>query len=144
MPDSQAERARRSRAHKAGDHSLCTGRCAVVRAGSSPTSNGVPTEAGPIGSAVDAYVASLRLEDSDARSVMAACARRLAEAFDASPNRDIPAVSRELRTSLSWLAEAEDAGNQLDEIRSRRLLRRTTSILSQVDAERLRIGDDDA
>jgi hypothetical protein len=75
---------------------------------------------------------------------MAQCCRKLAEAFDTSPGRDIPAVSRELRTSLSWLSEAGDAEDQLAEIRSRRLLRRTTSILAQVDAERSRIGDDGA
>lgn len=113
----------------------------MVRAAGSDSmsaSYGVPAGTGPIGSAVDAYVTSLRLDDSDARSVMAACARRLAEVFDASPGRDIPAVSRELRTSLSWLSEAGGAEDQLAEIRSRRLLRRTTSILAEVDAERSR------
>jgi hypothetical protein len=140
MPDSQAQRARRSRAHRAGDHSLCTGRCAVVRAAAGGSSrNGVPDSTGPVSASVNAYVESLRLDDSDARSVMAACARRLAEAFDGSPNRDIPAVSRELRTSLSWLAQAEEAGNALDEIRSRRLLRRTNLILDQVDMERAQV-----
>ena len=140
MPDSPAERPRRSRAHKAGDHSLCTGRCPVVPASAGgAASNGVPVETGPIGSAVDAYVTSLRLDGSDARTVMASCCRRLAEAFDGSTNRDIPAVSRELRTSLQWLAEAGDANDQLAEIRSRRLLRRTNSILDQVDTERSQV-----
>ena len=143
MPDSQAERARRSRAHRTGDHSLCTGRCAVVRA-SAGGSNGVPDQAGPIGLAVEAYVGSLYLGDSDARNVMAQCCRKLAEAFDSAAGRDMPSVSKELRTSLSWLSEAGDAEDQLAEIRSRRLLRRTTSILADVDRQRSRIGDDGA
>lgn len=102
-------------------------------------SNGVPDSTGPVSASVDAYVESLRLDGSDARSVMAACARRLAEAFDGSPNRDIPAASRELRTSLQWLADARDANDQLAEMRSHRLLRRTNSILDRVDMDRAQV-----
>ena len=137
MPDSQAERARRSRAHRGGDHSLCTGRCVVVRA-SAGGSNGLPAETGPISVSVDAYVSSLHLGDSDAKNVMAQCCRKLAEAFDSAAGRDMPSVSKELRTSLSWLSEARDAEDQLAEIRSRRLLRRTTGILAEVDRQRAR------
>jgi hypothetical protein len=138
MPDSPAERARRSRAHKAGDHSGCTGRCPVVRAAGRAESNGVPVGVGPIEDAVGLYVESLKLPGDDSRSVMAVCARRLAQAFDAAPGREIPSLSRELRTSLAWLAEAGDAGDVLDEIRSQRLLRLTNSILSEVDAKQSR------
>jgi hypothetical protein len=81
-------------------------------------------------------VESLRLDGSDARAVMAQCGQRLAQAFDTVPTRDIPSVSRELRTSLSWLAEAAAGVDGLAEIRSRRLLHRTDSILSEVDRQR--------
>jgi hypothetical protein len=138
VPDSAAERNRRSRLHRAGDHSAWTSRCAVVRAAGGPGLNGVPAGAGPIGEAVDAYVSSLHLSDGDSRSVMAACARRLAQVFDTAPGREIPSLSRELQTSLAWLAEAGDAGEKLDEIRSQRLLRLTNSILSEVDAKQSR------
>jgi hypothetical protein len=143
MPDSPAERARRSRAHKAGDHSSCTGRCAVVRAAGDPTQNGVPASDGPVASTVTAYVESLHLDGGDARTVMASCALRLAQAFDSAPGREIPSLSRELRLSLQWLSEAGDAGDKLDEIRSRRLLRLTDSVLARAASQPPWPGDDD-
>ena len=141
MADSAVIRNRRARAHARGDHSMCTSRCAVARGaglGSMPPSNGDPAEPGPIGAAVDAYVSSLNLGGSDAKNVMAQCCLKLAAAFDSAAGRDMPSVSRELRTSLSWLADAGGAEDQLAEIRSRRLKRRTESILAEVDRQRAR------
>lgn len=86
MADSTALRVRRTRAHKAGDHSLCT-RCSVVRG-----------ESGP-----QAPVAVLRPRPAkfDPQAEMRALAERLAAAHEAEPANAL--IARELRMTLAEL-----------------------------------------
>lgn len=88
MADSTALRVRRSRAHKAGDHSLCR-RCAAVR-GESPVTEGlVSLPAPPDGPAFDATAEMRRL------------ASRLVLAHTAEPSNSL--LARELRMTLAEL-----------------------------------------
>ena len=88
MADSTALRVRRSRAHKAGDHSLCR-RCAVVR-GESRVPEGL--------------VSLPRLPDGlpfDATAEMRHLAARLVLAHAAEPSNAL--LARELRMTLAEL-----------------------------------------
>ena len=75
MPDSGALRVRRSRAHKAGDHSLCR-RCAALKLAAPVTST----------------------EVTDAASELRQLAARMAEAHRADPGNAI--LGAELRKTL--------------------------------------------
>ena len=98
MADSTALRVRRSRAHKAGDHSLCR-RCAVVRGEAKPPQ------------------AVLRLPDVDPAenldpvAEMRALAARLASAHEAEPSNSL--LARELRMTLAELTP-KDTGKAAD------------------------------
>lgn len=89
MADSGALRVRRSKAHKAGDHSLCR-RCAAVR----PQLETLPP-------APDGEVTDAQLE-------MRQLAWRLAGAHRADPANAI--VARELRMTLQALGAKADDG----------------------------------
>ena len=80
MADSTALRVRRSRAHKAGDHSLCR-RCAVLRADPAAVTSAVP---------VTDAMAGLRL-----------LAGQLAAAYGADTGNAL--LARELRMTLQAL-----------------------------------------
>lgn len=84
MADPPALRMRRSRAHKAGDHSLCTSRCAVVSGSAAPS--GV-TQARPV---------------ADPVAEMRQLAGTLAQAYKADPGNAL--LARELRMTLQALA----------------------------------------
>lgn len=126
MTDSDsALRSKRYRAHKRGDHRLCDpSRCRARRVAESTAvafgEDGYePTETAT--QAVDALVGALAFSEDDPRSVMAVIARRLAVAFDEAPTA---AIARELRGTVAWLAERpNEAADQLDELRARRLVR---------------------
>jgi hypothetical protein len=80
VADSGALRVRRSRAHKAGDHSLCRGSCATLSL------------------AAPAAVADAPDEVTDARAEMRQLAYRMAEAHRADPGNAI--LGAELRKTL--------------------------------------------
>ena len=82
MADSEALRARRSRAHKAGDHSLCR-RCAAAHGGGGPLVSLPAPAPGP---------------KFDATAEMRALAERMAEAHRADPANAI--LGAELRKTL--------------------------------------------
>ena len=88
MADSEALRARRHRAHRAGDHSLCR-RCAVVRGESVTPAALVSLPAPPDGPAFDATAEMRRL------------AGRLVLAHTAEPSNSL--LARELRMTLAEL-----------------------------------------
>ena len=83
MADSGALRVRRSRMHKAGDHSLCV-RCAVIRADMP-----VPEGVAPV---------------ADAEAELRALAGTLAVAYRAQPDNAL--LARELRMTLQALLPA--------------------------------------
>ena len=99
MADSGALRVRRSRAHKAGDHSLCR-RCAAVRQSLPDGTPDLPAAPGG--------------EVTDAPAEMRRLAFRLAVAHEADPANAM--VARELRMTLQALgAKADDGLGELYE-----------------------------
>src|SRR5216684_3506895 len=126
-PDSAALRARRSRRHRAGDHSLCVaGRCA--ESGSPVPAAVAGAEPGGVLAAVTALVASLALpEKPGPRHVLAALALRLAAQADWPGADSAPAaVARELRAVLGEMfpAGTPRADDKLDDLAARRRRRR--------------------
>lgn len=98
MADPVALRVRRSRLHKAGDHSLCK-RCAVVRGEGAPL----------------APVRGLPPARLDAAAELRALAARLAAAHERDPANAL--LARELRATLLAIPEERPAGNVMDELR---------------------------
>lgn len=142
MPDSAAERKRRSRAHGRGDHSLClVDRCRDATASPEPAVSERPVEApvqlvddefrGGIELAVQAYVESLSYAQGDPRSILGTIAIRLAKRVDDSGA--VPAAVRELRVLLAQLTEVPNGpAGQVDEIRVQRALRRLDALITNV------------
>jgi hypothetical protein len=144
MADTPAERMRRSRLHKRGDHSLCLARsCPEVgvftaAAVNATTPAAVPTPApevdgerrpGGIETAVVAFVASLPYRDPDPRALLGMIAVRLAQRVDETGA--LPAAVRELRVLLVQLVEVPNGpSGVVDEIRLRSAQRRLDSILA--------------
>jgi len=131
MPDDAAARKRRSRAHKAGDHTLCLpGRCAAAVAPDTPVAEVAPPDGaglpGAVVAAVEEWADALVLQPGDPRGPLLAAARTLAGHLD--DGRDPAAIGRELRTVVAWIAEA-DQGDQLDELRAARASRRVDLLL---------------
>jgi hypothetical protein len=96
MADSGALRARRARAHKAGDHHLCKGSCAKAQAVAVIPVDFTPVQGGNV----------------DVRASLAALARRLEAAHEAEP--DNAAVARELRATLLTLGAGP--GRRMDAV----------------------------
>src|SRR6266542_2026255 len=140
MPDSSAERKRRSRAHGRGDHSLClVERCRDALASPEPDVTELLPDApaqpigladefrGGIEVAVQAYVESLGYAQGDPRSILGTIAIRLAKRVDDSGA--VPAAVRELRVLLAQLTEVPNGpAGQVDEIRVQRALRRLDAL----------------
>lgn len=144
-----AERQRRSRAHRRGDHSLCDpARCdgtlaagvtapavAAVTpplAASEPPAGEPPPEPGPIETMAEAYVDALPYPDGDPRRMLGQLAVTLARRVDL--DGAVPASVRELRTLLSQLVEVPNQQSGLvDELRLRRAHRRLDAILARAD-----------
>jgi hypothetical protein len=124
MADDAATRVRRSRKHRAGDHSLClAGRCGAV------TAPEVDGELGAVEEAVLDMAGALHLQGGDPRLPIVASARRLAGALDVAPVSQLAGLARELRCQMGWLAEAQVHGDQVDEMRARRAARRLKLLL---------------
>ncbi len=92
MADPPSLRMRRSRAHKAGDHSLCK-RCVVVRA-----------DPGVVAAAVPVV---------DARTGLQVLAGQLTAAYGADPANAL--LARELRMTLQTLLEPGSVDGELAE-----------------------------
>lgn len=101
MADSTALRVRRSRAHKAGDHSLCRS-CAVVRGEARP-----PQAVPSLPASPDLDLA----ENLDPLAEMRRLAARLALAHEAEPSNAL--LARELRMTLIELTP-KDTGKAAD------------------------------
>ncbi|MBC2907587.1 hypothetical protein [Streptomyces cupreus] len=131
--DSDALRARRYRAHKHGDHRLCSpDRCFGVRADNDDGDH-PPAATARISDAVRDYVAALpEGTDDGARAVLAQVAVRLAAAMDgARLGPGLGVLSRELRAVVGALGEAEqpDSYAALDDLKAKRAQRRVTLLL---------------
>jgi hypothetical protein len=141
---SAAERQRRSRKHKAGDHSSCDPkRCDALAPASADVTPAVTTPpvtpsvtpppadeaAGGIETATTAYVQTLQLAPGDPRAILGQIAVQLAKRVDGSGA--LPAAVRELRVLLAQLAEVpgQPAG-PVDELRVRRAQRRLDQMLA--------------
>lgn len=147
MADSAADRQRRSRAHKRGDHSLCDpDRCRDARRAGvppKPAPEPVPVvepapgpvfvDAAPPGGievAVAAYVATLGYKPGDPRSILGTIAVRLAKRVDDSGA--LPAAVRELRVLLAQIGEVPNGeAGPVDETRLKREERRIAALLAQ-------------
>jgi hypothetical protein len=92
LADSGALRVRRSRAHKAGDHSLCR-RCAAVRNGEVPPSDLAAVPDGPEGRESPAF---------DPAAELRHLAERMISAHEADPSNAI--LGAELRKTLVEIA----------------------------------------
>lgn len=137
MPDDATTRKRRSRAHKAGDHSLCLpGRCSAAVAPEAPAPAPEPVsepsaaaDLGAVATSIAAWADALKVTEDDPRAPLLAAARTLAGHLD--DGRDPAAIGRELRTVVAWIADA-DQGDELDELRARRAGRRVEGLLRNV------------
>ena len=131
---------RRVRAHKRGNHALCTAKtCPETMAAAAPV---VPVAAAPAASAPDgerrpggietavvAFVESLPYRDPDPRALLGMIAVRLAQRVDETGA--LPAAVRELRVLLVQLVEVPNGpAGVVDEIRLRSAQRRLDSILA--------------
>lgn len=154
MATSPAERQRRSRAHKRGDHSLCDPskcrgdvaapalqrtRTPAAAPVSAPPALPVPDlpvadpeerQAGPIEQAVTAYVVKLGFDEDDPRGILGAICVRIAQRIDEGGAQ--AAAIKELRGMLAQITEVpnQEAG-PVDEVRLRRSLRRLDQILAK-------------
>ena len=99
MADSGALRTRRSRAHAAGDHSLCK-RCAAVRSGP-PSPGTLPKPPAPPRAV-------------DAKAELKELAARLVAAHEADPGNAL--LARELRLTLQALAQGGKPADDLEEL----------------------------
>ena len=99
MADSEALRARRARAHRAGDHSLCR-RCPAVRGEAE-----VPRIVVPVPPLADAA-------EFDAPAEMRALAVRLAAAHESEPSN--APLARELRMTLAELMPKKNGQQDAD------------------------------
>jgi hypothetical protein len=93
-----------------------------------------PPEVGPVEAAWQLYASSLSAPDNDPRSVIVACAMRLAQALDRAGDRELPGVAREFRTYVAYAATFGQEADQLDVLRAKRALSRVDSVLSAVEA----------
>ncbi len=151
MADSGALRARRSRLHAKGDHSLCDPqRCNDVTGapGALPAPASSPPVAlvrmpaelpvepaervpGGIETMARAFVDTLPYAKDDPRHLIGELAVLLAQRVD--DDGAVPAAVRELRTLLVQLAEAPNGpAGTVDELRLRRAQRRLDGMLAQV------------
>lgn len=154
MADSPADRAKRYRAHKRGDHRLCDpSRCrpTATVTPAAPVTPAVPvtpaetpalleavtpdlgedTDRDGIETVVRAYVDTLGHPAGDPRAILGEIAVRLARRVDQSGA--LPAAVRELRVLLAQLAD-NPAGppGKVDDIRVQRAQRRLDSLLANV------------
>lgn len=151
MSSSDAERMRRVRAHKKGDHSLCTGKtCPAVReeaavsiaAGTASQPSAVADlapmasipppdgDAGQIELAVRAYVAALPYRGNDPRALLCLIAVQLARRVDETGA--VPAAVRELRVLLQQLTENPNGpAGPVDEVRLRSAQRTLDAIIAR-------------
>jgi hypothetical protein len=137
-----AQRMRRVRAHKKGDHSLCTPKTCpeTMQAGAEATTAraAAPTPAvqldgdrvpGGIETAVLAFVAALPYQSPDPRALLAQIAVRLAQRVDETGA--LPAAVRELRVLLVQLTEIPNGpSGVVDEVRLRAAQRKLDNILA--------------
>jgi hypothetical protein len=129
-PDDGALRVRRSRRHRAGDHSLCLpGRCADLRrleAAQAALDVPAAERERSLADIVGELVAALTLGDAtDVRHALAATALRVARQMDAT-GASAPLV-REMRVTLHALAgpvPADAEPDFVDVLRAKRALRR--------------------
>ncbi|HET8642955.1 MAG TPA: hypothetical protein VFM37_13535 [Pseudonocardiaceae bacterium] len=147
-----AERQRRSRAHKRGEHGLCDPARCDARAGvTRPVDAGAsvtpavttpaaaaaaepdpvaPHRPGEIETEVAEFVAQLQFDDGDPRRVLARIAVMLARKVDAA-SATAGAV-RELTVLLGQLAEIpEQPAGPLDGIRARKATRRINQLVQR-------------
>ena len=83
---------------------------------------------GPGVEALQAFLAVVRFDEGDPRSVTAVVAVRLAAVLDERP--EAVSVARELRGHLAALAEhSTEAANMVDDLRARRAARRVDSLI---------------
>lgn len=131
MADTAAERVRRSRAHKKGDHTLCLqGRCPDAAGGTSAHVAAAPSaNPGGIEQMAAAFVESLPYPEDDPRWILGQLAIELAKRVD--DDGAVPATVRELRTLLVQLAEIPNqSAGQVDELRLQRARRRLDGLLA--------------
>lgn len=131
-----AARMRRVRAHKKGDHQLCTPKTCDVAldAVRAPVQAEPPPDPGDrapggIERAVVAFVATLPYQSPDPRALMAEIAVRVAQRVDETGA--MPAAVRELRTMLSQLVEVPNQpSGQVDVLRLQTAQRHLDQILA--------------
>ncbi len=141
VPSADAQRMRRVRAHKKGDHSLCTPKTCpeAMAAGAAVVAPPAPVQAGAsdgeartpggIETAVRAFVETLPYREPDPRALLGHIAVRLAQRVDETGA--LPAAVRELRVLLVQLTEVPSGpAGPVDEVRLRAAQRRLDSILA--------------
>jgi hypothetical protein len=115
-----AERQRRSRAHRAGDHSLCDSARCLAAGARRPLP---PSEPGSVLASVQAFAAEMRMQDGDPRMIVLRCALALAAAIDEG-KAPLAANIRALQGLSKWMEEWRAKADLVDEERAHMLVRR--------------------
>lgn len=128
-----AQRMRRLRACRSGDHSQCSPRTCQALRPEAPLQGGAGPSEGSLAAAVGEMVAALKFEDTDPRRFMATVAVRLAARIDEAPSA---ALVREFRQVLKDLAEPERPAEVFDAQALHRAWRRFDAVLAGVESDR--------
>lgn len=129
MADSDAERQRRARAHRRGDHTSCDPVRCAARAAPVRVVEGGPGPGGPVETAVLLWTETLDIADVDPRRPLVAAALALSRAVDQAAPGQLPPLVRELRMLTGWMSEFEQQADELDKIRAEVAHRRVTTLL---------------
>lgn len=129
MADSAADRSRRARAHRRGDHSLCDPVRCAARAAPVRVVEGGPGPGEGVETAVLLWTEMLDIGDVDPRRPLVSAALALGRAVDQAGPGQLPALVRELRMFVGWMSEFEREADELDKIRARVAQKRVVSLL---------------
>jgi len=120
-----ADRQRKSRAHRAADHRLCDPRtCDAVK-------GDVGSE--PLGSTaveMELWADALAIPVGDVRRPLVECALVLADMVDR--RQGMPGSARELAQIVGYISEFQDQASRVDEIRAQRAQRRVTMLVKNI------------
>ena len=132
LPMTPAERQRRSRAHRSGDHSCCDPRrCSALRAPLLvPTGQDEPG-LGSTTVEMQAWADALKIPEGDVRRPMIEAALQLARMIDRGAG--MPTAARHFSLVVSHIADMSDPGDVVDEIRSRMHARRVGMLAQAVE-----------
>ena len=132
QPLTPAERQRRSRAHRNGDHSSCDPRrCHALRTPLRVFAGDDTPTLGSTTMEMQAWADTLKIPEGDVRRPMIEAALQLARMIDRGAG--MPTAARHFSLVVSHIADMSDPGDVVDEIRSRMHARRVGMLAQAVE-----------